>query len=340
MFGAFVYEEIIPKDHPFRKLNEMIPWELYGKNLMKKYKGGGELGRAPYDPTLMLKMLFLKMIYGLDDRETERMSFENLPAKFFLGIAVNELPPDHTTLFKFQSRIDEAFLQKIMRKLLQKVKERNIHFGKSIIVDSTDVDAQTNNEVDDTDKKGGIDTDAAWGAKGGDKPNEPYYWYGYKMHSTVDADYGLFLSVKATPANVADNQCFKELVEGSMDMVTRVKKAIADRGYDDGDLFEWLKDEKIRCAIRMRDFRMKYEGFQKLSQQPWYKASLKERYKIERTQAWGKNSHRLQKSRAIGLKKTNLFCWLVALAVNIKRLLTVLFNVTLNMELFRKPALA
>jgi IS5 family transposase len=220
------------------------------------------------------------------------------------------------------------------------VKEKNIHFGKSIIVDSTDIDAQTNHDIDDTNKKGGADNDAAWGAKGGDKPNEPYYWYGYKMHSAVEAKEGLFLYVKTTPANVADNQCFKKLVTGSMEMVTRVKKAAADRGYDDGDLFEWLKEEKIRCAIRMKDQRLKHPAWKKLSQQPWYKASLHERYKIERSQAWAKNSHRLQKSRAISLKKTNIFCWLVALAVNMKRLLKLLFNITLNAELRRKPCLA
>ena len=61
-FGSFVYDEIIPKDHPLRKLTELVNWEYFGKRLMKKYKGGGELGRSPYDLALMMKMLLLNQL--------------------------------------------------------------------------------------------------------------------------------------------------------------------------------------------------------------------------------------------------------------------------------------
>ena len=69
-FGNFLYERVIPKDHFMVKLKELVDWPRYTKQLIKYYKGKGELGQAPYDPALILKMLLILSVQYL--READR----------------------------------------------------------------------------------------------------------------------------------------------------------------------------------------------------------------------------------------------------------------------------
>lgn len=340
IFGNFVYDEIVPQDHPMRKLKELINWEYFGKRLMKKYKGRGELGRPPYDPALMMKMLFVKHIYDLDDRGTENWCMENLPARFMLGIAVNELPPDHTTLFRFRQKIDEQDLNILLQKLLIKIREKGITLGKAVIVDSTDIEAFLSDKADDdTDRNGGRDNDAKWMSKitkvkkGGKKKDEKYSWFGYKEHTAVDAEYGLFLHLEVTPANVYDGHYFQNLIKGAKDKIF-VETGIADRGYDDGENFEYCKEEEINPAIRMKDKRMKYQKWRDIAAEPWYEENLKKRFRVEQTNAIQK-IHAGNKSRAIGLERTKIYCWLTALAVNMKRIMKLIYGINFKTTINR-----
>ena len=46
----------------------------------------------------MLKVLFLSHLYGLSRRETEVYLNENMPAKWFIGIAADESRHDYSTI--------------------------------------------------------------------------------------------------------------------------------------------------------------------------------------------------------------------------------------------------
>jgi len=104
-FGHYLYDQLIPKNHFYRKLNEMIDWERFTQALTEFYKGGGEFGRPPYDPALVLKMLFVSYLYNLSERQTEIYVNENVPAKYFVGLAIDKPAPDHSTLTYFKKRL-------------------------------------------------------------------------------------------------------------------------------------------------------------------------------------------------------------------------------------------
>lgn len=91
----------MPKDHFLVKLNELIPWQRFTDKLVKYYKGKAKEGRPPYDPALILKMLLVSYLYNISERQTEEVANLNLAVKYFLGLGVNEHPPDHTTLTAF-----------------------------------------------------------------------------------------------------------------------------------------------------------------------------------------------------------------------------------------------
>jgi len=41
---------------------------VYTEMLLRLYRGGAEVGRPPYNPSVMLKMLLLSYLYGLSER--------------------------------------------------------------------------------------------------------------------------------------------------------------------------------------------------------------------------------------------------------------------------------
>ncbi len=43
-YGEYIYDQIIPQDHFFRKLNDMLDWRNYSKKMMRWYQGRAQSG--------------------------------------------------------------------------------------------------------------------------------------------------------------------------------------------------------------------------------------------------------------------------------------------------------
>ena len=89
-FGDYIYNQIVPQEHFLRKLKQIIPWERFTKKLIKLYKGGGRYGRPPFEPALILKMEMVAYLYNLSERQVEVYVNDNLSAKYFVGLAVDQ----------------------------------------------------------------------------------------------------------------------------------------------------------------------------------------------------------------------------------------------------------
>ena len=101
-WGDFLYEQAVPPNHFLRQLDRVIGWEVFGEQLLTLYDGRGELGRPPYPPELVLKMLLLAYLYNLSERQVEEWVSDSLAARCFLHLAADERAPDHTTLSAFR----------------------------------------------------------------------------------------------------------------------------------------------------------------------------------------------------------------------------------------------
>ena len=196
-YGNFLYEQVVPKDHFLVKLKEIIPWQRFTYKLVKYYKGKAKEGRPPYDPALILKMLLVSYLYNISERQTEEVANLNLAVKYFLGLGVNEHPPDHTTLTAFKKRILENGKLKAYEKLLKEIikiaLEKGIKLGSLQVIDSVHTVADVNVEKDEKRQRDGRpprDGSARWGVKGkkvvrdeeGRRRKERLYFYGYKEH--------------------------------------------------------------------------------------------------------------------------------------------------------------
>jgi hypothetical protein len=85
----------VPEAHFLRKLKQHFPWERFTKHLIKLYKGGGIYVRPPFNPPLVLMMKLIAYFYKLSEHQVEVYVNENLPAKYFVGLAVDQRAPVH-----------------------------------------------------------------------------------------------------------------------------------------------------------------------------------------------------------------------------------------------------
>src|SRR3990170_3976644 len=107
-FGNFLYDQKVSQGHFLRKLTEVIDWQRFTKKLLVHYKGKGQIGQAPYNPTIILKMLLLSYLWNVSERMIEELANDSLSVGLFLGIVANERVPDHSTLTLFKNRLIEA----------------------------------------------------------------------------------------------------------------------------------------------------------------------------------------------------------------------------------------
>jgi len=346
-FGDYLYDQVVGKDHFLRKLREVVPWQRFTYKLVKYYKGKAQVGRPPIDPSILLRMLLLAYLYNLSECDVERYCQENLPAKYFLGLAIDAPVPDHSTLTVFKNRILKNGKLKAYTKLLNDIVrialESGVKFGSLQIVDSTHSVANVNVQKDDRRQKKGRparDSDAHWGVKRtrivrdqkGRRKRQPEYFYGYKAHVSYNAEAQMITSLEVSPGHRYDGHYLPSLIESDLDLELPIDTCAADRGYDDTENHLFLQIHRIRSAIHLNRYRTQKKDSNKqvwleLKAQDWYEASLGERYQIERKFGEAKQYHRLGRCRYLGIWRYAIQAYLTAIALNLKRLVRLLTGV-------------
>lgn len=346
-YGEYLYDRIVPPEHFLRQLRQIVPWPKYDYKLLKYYRGKAKSGRPPLEPCLVLKMLLLAYLYDLSERQTEVFCNENLPAKYFLGLAIDEPAPDHSTLSAFKKRILEngkiTAFEKLLQAVVQCAQDEGVVFGPIQIIDSTHSVADVNTQKDQYRQEQGQhprDPNAHWGAKHSrrfrDEKGQVHtcteYFFGYKAHTCLNEQSQMITNVIVTPGNRVDGDILPQLVNADRELGLDVQIVVADRGYDDSDNHVFLQSLGIHNAINLRTIRTKKkdpnkEVWLELKAQPWYESSLSKRYIIERKFGEAKKYHGLGRCRYLGLFRYAIQAYMTAIALNLKRLVRLLTGV-------------
>jgi len=191
-FGNFLYNQKVSKNHFLRKLNEVVDWDRFTGKLLGYYQGKGETGQAPYNPTIMLKMLLLSYLWNVSERMIEVLANDSLSIGLFLGLGADERSPDHSTLTLFKNRlIDNGGLrayEELFDEIIRIAQQKGVKFGQFQVVDSVHLVADVSLGKDKQRQREGKsprDKDAIWGAKGdkvvvskdGKRHKEKQYFY-------------------------------------------------------------------------------------------------------------------------------------------------------------------
>ena len=343
-FGELVYERAVPARHFLRELERVVEWMVFTEQLVGLYRGKGQTGRPPYNPAVMLKMLVLAYLYDLSERRTEAYVNDSLSAKWFLGLAVDEAGPDHSTLTAFKRRIlergGEGCLQELLAEIIRQAAAAGVVFGTIQVVDSThtvaDVNVQKDDRRQEKEGKEPRDKGARWGVKGkrkaqnkeGKKVKVPVYFYGYKAHTSMNAKAEMITSVVVTAGNQTDGKQFPALVERDQEQDLPVEIYSGDRGYDDTENHYLLKTKKLQSSLKLNKYRTEKKNGNKevwvdLLASDEYQAGQRERYKIERKYGEAKTNHGLRRCRYVGRMRYLIQAYLTALVLNLKRMVKV-----------------
>jgi IS5 family transposase len=346
-FGGLVYERIVPRDHFLVKLNHIIDWERLVVPLLPAYKGLAEEGAPPYSPVVLLKMLVITYLYNLSERQTEEVVNFQLPAKEFVGLAVDEPAPDHSTLCLFKRRLCQAgrwsHFQGINDEILRQALAAGVSLGKIQVVDSVHTVANVDTDADRKRQEHGQpprDPEASVVQKGkrtvtaadGQVTTRELQYHGYKGHVSLNAATGLITSLMPTTGRAADNVQFPSLLAHDEQVGVNADTYTGDMAYDDTDLHERLWQAGKHSAFRLHAYRTakkdaNKEVWQNVLATPAYAEGLQERYKIERKFGEGKLWHRLGRCRYLRLVRYGIQAYLTALAVNLKRIVWLLTGV-------------
>jgi IS5 family transposase len=205
-----LFDTLVPKDHAFRKLKEIIDWDTLLSPYTKKYS---HTGTNSIDVTCGLRALIIQFWDDYSDRQMEQALQENMAVRWFCGFGIEAQMPRHSYFGKLRKRIGTKGIADLFASVREEMECHGLVGNVFTFIDASTIITKTAlwSERDKALKDGeeklnnanvmkyAADTDARWGAKGKDK-----IWFGHKRHCAVDMRHGLITKVAVTAANVPD----------------------------------------------------------------------------------------------------------------------------------------
>lgn len=186
------------------EIDPLIDWEIFRPIVRDMYDNRSERGGRPNnDEVVMVKMLVLQAWYGLSDPELERQANDRISFHKFLGSP--ERIPDRATVWAFRERlIDTGKDERIWEELQRQIDTKGLKVKEGVIQDATFITAdpghQRVNEPRGPEAKTRRNKDGEWTKK------HAKSYFGHKLHTLSDIDYGLIRRLETTTAEVHDNQ--------------------------------------------------------------------------------------------------------------------------------------
>lgn len=316
----------------FSQIDQIIDWNPIRGIIETAYtKGNKSTGRPSYDSMILFKMELLRTWYGLSDGEVEDQVNDRLSFSRFVGLGMEDVAPDSTTVCRFRNILVEADLyDTILNEINRQLEEKGVIVKRGAIVDASITDTprrprgrkeyevvEDRNEEDGMESsekamlkeavKSNVDGDARWVKKMGK------LHFGYKRHTVTDEN-GLVLAEETTAANESDIKHLETpLKKADLPQGTPV---YADKGYDSAENKKVIGKMKLKSRIMHKGTKARKITAR---EQRVNVAISKIRYRIERT--FG-SIHRWflgGVARYVGLAKTHAQHIMEAMAYNLYR---------------------
>lgn len=252
-----VFDRIVTIDHPFRRLNEIVDFDVLITPLESLYS---EIGTEGLPIEAGFKALLVQFWEDYSDREMEKCLRENMAVRWFCGFGLTDETPDHSYFGKLRKRFGTKNMANLFNAVNTQLNDKGLFGNVFAFIDASSLITKTalweerdqaiadgheklnNKNVTDY----AADPDARWGAKSKKK-----YWFGYKRHNAVDMRHGLIRKLSVTPGNVLDHEAVQNICpqQGMVFM---------DKGYDYHLADFWIKvNGCIPATIRKNNNKQK-----------------------------------------------------------------------------------
>lgn len=318
------------------RLSRLIDWKRLGRLLGTMH--ASRYGAPGYPPLLMLKALMLQQWYDLSDPALEDALGDRLSFRRFVGLALDEQAPDHSTISRFRKALGtDGLSERVFAEVTRQIDGKGLILRQGTMIDATLVEAQVKRPAKPkhepatkaaTDEQAlspapdatppaedaprapsklvpsKIDPDATWAKKGHQR------YFGYKGHVAVDYQSGIIRDRKLTTASVADTSEADGLIIGDEAAV------YADKAYDTKARRARLKAAGIKDRIAHRP--NKHHPLTSRQEQR-NKGISKRRSGVERVFAIAKHHMGWRRVRYIGLQRNAVHFDLICTAINLQR---------------------
>jgi len=137
-----IYDRLIPKNHILVKISETVDFSYIYEIVKDRYSNKG---RNSIDPVMMFKICLIEFFYNLSDVEVVQRIKTDVAFRWFLGLNIDDEVPDDSTISHFRTqRLKAGDFENIFNGLVNKCIESNLIKTNRFIIDSTNVDANTN----------------------------------------------------------------------------------------------------------------------------------------------------------------------------------------------------
>ena len=131
-YGNHIYDRVIPDGHFLKLLDKAVDFSFVNELCRDAYSP--DFGRPAYEPEMMFKIIFLQFLYNVSDRRIEEEVKFNLVLKWFTGLAIDESPPDASSLTRFRDRLGEERFARIFNQVVEIAREKGLVSDRLSIV--------------------------------------------------------------------------------------------------------------------------------------------------------------------------------------------------------------
>lgn len=258
--------DLIPDDHVLVKIDQVLDLGWLRAEVADLYCADN--GRPGIDPEVVVRLMLAGFLLGVvHDRRLMREAQVNLAIRWFIGSALHEALPDHSSLTRIRHRWGEDIFRRVFTRVVRQcqaaglVSAETVHIDASLIRANVSMDALVTRHLDavedvnDAERDGRTsgkfkklcrtDLDATM-ATSSRAPLRP----AYKQHTAVDDLAGVVVDVEIVTGEEHDTARFterlgviEETLGASPDRIT------ADTIYGVGRVFAALEDRQIEAVI-------------------------------------------------------------------------------------------
>ena len=127
----------------FSQIDKIIDWNpIRGIIEIAYTKGNNTTGRPSYDSLVLFKIELLRTWYGLSDGEVEEQVNDRLSFSRFVGLGLEDVAPDSTTVCRFRNILVEADLyDMVLNEINHQLEQQGVIVKRGAIVDASITDS-------------------------------------------------------------------------------------------------------------------------------------------------------------------------------------------------------
>jgi len=258
--------DLIPDDHVLVKIDHVLDLGWLRAEVTELYCADN--GRPGIDPEVAVRLMLAGFLLGIvHDRRLMREAQVNLAIRWFIGYALHEALPDHSSLTRIRQRWGEDIFRRIFTRVVQQcqaaglVSAETVHIDASLIRANVSMDALVSHHLDAVEAANDAERDARTSGKfkklcrtdpdatmatSSRAPLRP----AYKQHTAVDDLAGVVVDVEIVTGEEHDTGRFTERLDAIEEALGATPDRItADTIYGVGRVYAALEERQIEAVI-------------------------------------------------------------------------------------------